>query len=360
MSSTRKGETGMKWQGKAVLVATAMGGSVALAAMALGQEQLNYFTWSGYEVPDLQKEFDAAHPGALQTTLFGDDDEAFTKVKAGFKPDIAHPCYDKLEHWKEAGLIEPMEKAKIKNWDKVFPVFRDLPGVEDGDKLWMVPWDWGNVSITYRTDLIPDAEQSWKLLWDPKYKGQVATIDSIHDTPLVAAVLAGVDPFNMDDAAIAKVKEELVKQRDVVKMYTTDMTSVEQALASGELVAAMTWNASAVTLKKQGVPVEYMNPKEGMMTWVCGYVMIKDTPHKDLAYDFINARLGVEPGKWLVENYGYGASSQESMGAVAPATLEELRLPADPDAMLRSTIFIKTIHNSDKISKMFEEVKAGG
>jgi spermidine/putrescine transport system substrate-binding protein len=33
------------------------------------------------------------------------------------------------------------------------------------------------------------------------------------------------------------------------------MTSVEQALASGT-VAAMTWNASATSLKKQGVPVE--------------------------------------------------------------------------------------------------------
>ncbi|HET6160921.1 MAG TPA: ABC transporter substrate-binding protein [Dongiaceae bacterium] len=350
----------MKWRNKVGLMAGTLVGSGLLAIAAMAEDQLNYFTWSGYEVPDLQKSFEAQHPGALAATLFGDDDEAFTKVKAGFNPDLAHPCYDKLEHWKEAGLIEPMEISKIKNWDKIFPVFRDLPGMVDGGKTWMVPWDWGNVSITYRTDLIPDAEQSWKLLWDPKYKGKVATIDSVHDTPLVAGILAGVDPFNMDDAAIAKVKDVLVKQRDVVKMYTNDMTSVEQALASGELVAAMTWNASAVALKKQGVPVEYMDPKEGKMTWVCGYVMIKGTPHQDLAYDFINARLDKEPGQWLVENYGYGASSSESMKAVAPATLEELRLPGDPDTMLRKTIFIKTIHNSDKISKMFEEVKAGG
>jgi spermidine/putrescine transport system substrate-binding protein len=350
----------MMWRKRLCLLAGTVIGSGLLAMTAVAEEELNYFTWSGYEIPDLHKTFDEQHPGALSTSLFGDDDEAFTKVKAGFRPDIAHPCYDKLDHWKEAGLIQPMEKAKIKNWDKVFPVFRSLPGVEEGDKVWMVPWDWGNVSITYRTDLIPDAEQSWNLLWDPKYKGQVATIDSIHDTPLVAAILAGVDPFNMDDAAIEKVRELLVQQREIVKMYTTDMTSVEQALASGELVAAMTWNASAVALKKQGVPVEYMNPKEGMLTWACGYVMIKDTPNQDLAYDFINARLDQEPGKWLVENYGYGSSSKESMDAVAPETLQELRLPADPDAMLRSTIFIETIHNTDKISKMFETVKAGG
>lgn len=350
----------MRWTSKAALMAGSILGIGLLASTATAADQLNYFTWSGYEVPDLQKEYEAAHPGGLAVTMFGDDDEAFTKVKAGFKPDIAHPCYDKLEHWKEAGLIQPMEKAKIKNWDKVFPIFRALPGVEDGDKVWMVPWDWGNVSITYRTDLIPDAEQSWNLLWDPKYKGQIATIDSIHDTPLVAAVLAGVDPFNMDDAAIAKVKEVLVKQRDIVKMYTTDMTSVEQALASGELVAAMTWNASAVALKKNGVPVEYMNPKEGMLTWACGFVMLKDAKNVDLAYDFINSRLETDSGKYLIQAYGYGSSTSSAFAAVPKEELDKLQLPSDPEVMLKTTIFTGPMKQNDDLAKMFEKVKAGG
>jgi len=34
----------------------------------------------------------AAHPDALDVSKFGDDDEAFTKVKAGFKPDLAIPA----------------------------------------------------------------------------------------------------------------------------------------------------------------------------------------------------------------------------------------------------------------------------
>ncbi len=350
----------MNWQKRVTLLTAGLLSTAALAFSAAAEEQLSYFTWSGYEIPDLNKEFDAAHPGAFSATLFGDDDEAFTKVKAGFRPDVAHPCYDKINRWREADLIQPMELSKIKNWGKLHPVLRELPGMVEGDKTWMVPWDWGNTSITYRTDLIPDAEQSWNLLWDPKYTGKLAAIDAVHDTPVVAGVLAGVDPFNMSDADIEKVRALLQKQREIVKMYTTDLTSVEQALASGELVAAMTWNASAVSLKKQGVQVEFMNPKEGMLTWVCGYVMIKDTPHADLVYDFINARLEKGPGQWLVENYGYGSSSAESMAAVAPETLKDLKLPTDPDAMLRTTIFTKPINNNDKIAKMFEEVKAGG
>ena len=94
----------------------------------------------------------------------------------------------------------------------------------------------------------------------------------MHDTPVVAALLAGVNPFDMTAAEMDKVADKLREQRPLLSNYTTDMTSVEQALSSGALVAAMTWNASATTLKKQGVPVEFMKPKEGMLTWSCGFV----------------------------------------------------------------------------------------
>jgi spermidine/putrescine transport system substrate-binding protein len=330
-------------------------------SMAHAGDKLVYFTWDGYELPDFNKSFLAAHPGQVDIPKFGDDDEAFTKVKAGFHPDIAHPCYDKVERWKEAGLIEPIDTKKLKNWNKVFPVFRNLPGLVEGDKTWMVPWDWGNTSITYRTDLLKNPEMSWNLLWDPQYKGKIAAIDAVHDTPMVAGLLTGVDPFNMDDAQIAATKKKLEEQRPLLKMYTTDMTSMEQALASGELVAAMTWNASAVSLKKQGVPVAFMNPKEGMLTWVCGFVKMKGSDqHDDLIYDFINSRMEQASGQALIENYGYGSSNGDAMKAEGADKLNALQLPTDPETMLKTTVFTRPIRNNEKITKMFEEVKAGG
>ena len=131
--------------------------------------------------------------------MFGDDDDAFTKVKAGFRPDIAHPCYDKVARWNKEGLLQPIDTKRIKNWDSIFPVFKNLPDLQAGDgKVWMVPWDWGNTSILYRTDLVKNPEASWNLLWDKQYAGRMATIDAVHDTPVVAALLAGVEPVRHD------------------------------------------------------------------------------------------------------------------------------------------------------------------
>src|SRR6266567_370458 len=311
-------------------LALALSSTVAFAA-----DKLQYFTWSGYELPDFNKSFLAAHPDGVEASIFGDDDDAFTKVKAGFRPDIAHPCYDKVARWNKEGLLQPIDTKRIKNWDSIFPVFKNLPDLQAGDgKVWMVPWDWGNTSILYRTDLVKNPQASWNLLWDKQYAGRMATIDAVHDTPIVAALLAGVNP--------------------------TDMTSVEQALASGQLVAAMTWNASATSLKKQGVPVEFMKPKEGMLTWACGFVMLKDAKNVDLAYDFINSRLDADSGKFLIQSYGYGSSLSTAFAGVSKDELEKLQLPADPDVMLKSTIFTGPMKQNDDVAKMFEKVKAGG
>ncbi len=345
----------------AALIAAVSLFAVAAATPASAADKLTYFTWSGYELPDFHKSFSATHPDGVEISTFGDDDDAFTKVKAGFHPDIAHPCYDKIARWNKEGLLEPIETAKIKNWDKIFPVFRNLQDIQAGDgKVWMVPWDWGNTSVLYRTDLVANPDKSWNLLWDPQYAGRLATIDAVHDTPVVAALLTGVSPFDMTPAELDKVAAKLREQRPLVSSYTTDMTSVEQALTSGELVAAMTWNASAVALKKQGVPVEFMKPKEGMLTWACGFVMLKGTAHQDLAYDFINSRLEAESGKALIESYGYGASTSSAFAAVPPADLKALELPDDPDTVLKSTVFTGPMKQNDELSKMFEKVKAGG
>jgi len=340
---------------------TAVALSLSLGLPALAADKLTYFTWSGYELPDFHKTFTAAHPDGVDISVFGDDDDAFTKVKAGFHPDLAHPCYDKIARWNKEGLLQPIDTAKIKNWDKIFPVFRNLPDIQAGaGKVWMVPWDWGNTSVLYRTDLVKNPEQSWNLLWDKHYAGRIATIDAVHDTPVVAALLAGVSPFDMTQEQLGKVADKLREQRPLVSAYTTDMTSVEQSLASGQLVAAMTWNASAVALKKQGVPVEFMKPKEGMLTWACGFVMLKDAKNTDLAYDFINSRLEAESGKALIENYGYGASTTSAFAAVPKDELENLQLPPDPETMLKSTVFTGPMKQNDDLAKMFEKVKAGG
>src|ERR1700752_1567138 len=103
-----------------------------------------------------------------------------------------------------------------------------------------------------------------------------------------------------------------------------------------------------------------MKPKEVMLTWSCGFVLLKDAKNVDLAYDFINSRLETESGKYLIEAYGYGSSTSTAFAAGPQKTLDELQLPSDPEVMLKTTVFTGPMKQNDELAKMFEKVKAGG
>jgi spermidine/putrescine transport system substrate-binding protein len=144
-------------------------------------------------------------------------------------------------------------------------------------------------------------------------------------------------------------------------MYTDDETTLEQALASGEIVAAMTWNSSPVALKGEGVPVTYANPKEGALTWVCGAMMLKDAPNPDKALDVIDSLLSVEAGVWLIDENGYGHSNIKAFEAVSEERLAELGLSRDPSDLLDAGKFQvpQTQEFETAMNEEFEKIKAG-
>ena len=84
-----------------------------LTVSAQASEKLVYMTWSGYELPEFHQAYLANHPEGIDASLFGDDDEALTKVKAGFRPDVAHPCFDKIGRWREENLLQPIDVSRI-------------------------------------------------------------------------------------------------------------------------------------------------------------------------------------------------------------------------------------------------------
>lgn len=340
-----------------------LAGSLCAAGAPLrgmAADRLTVMTWSGYELPQFHPDYDRAHPEGANIAVVSNDDEQFAKVRAGYRTDIAHPCIDRVQDWRDAHLIQPIDTSRIRNWDRLFPILRQIPGVVADGKVWMLPWDWANTSITYRTDLVAGHPDSWTLLWDPKYEARTAMIDAVHDAWLVAALVAKVDPFDESPADIARTADVLRRQVALASFYTADMTTLEQSLASGELVAAMTWNSAYVELRKQGVPVAFMRPKEGMLTWVCGLVLMQDSRHVDLAYDFFNAMETEAVGVALIRAYGYGVANSDSFAAVPEAERDALALPRDPQHELHDTILVRPMRDRARIASTYATVKAGG
>ena len=333
-------------------------------ARAKAEDQATFFTWGGYDVPEFCKPYVDKYGEPPNFATFGGSEEALTKMRAGYVVDVSHPCNQAIPRWIASGLFQSLDTSRLSNWPNIMPVLINLPGnVVDG-KPYMAPCDWGQTSITYRTDMVDlqGQEESWGILWDERYKGRLGELASAADTWWCGAIYAGVD-FNelATEENFNKVADLMRKQRPLIRTYTDDTTTLEQALASGELVAAMTWNSSAVTLQKEGVKVKFAHPKEGALTWVCGPMMMKDAPKPDKAYDLIDALLSPEAGKWLIGDNGYGHSNIKSFDFFTDEKLASLGLSRNPLDILNAGKFQvpQTQEFETKMNDAFEKIKAG-
>jgi spermidine/putrescine transport system substrate-binding protein len=328
--------------------------------VARADDEAIYFTWSGYDDPGFFPAYVKKHGANPQMPVFADSEEARTKIQNGFVVDIDHPCSTDVKRWTDTNLLQAIDTSRLSAWGTVFPQLKSLPNTQIDGKQFFIPIDWGNTSILYRPDLVEIQEESWTLLWDERYKGQLSmAADGTSSVPLAGIVAGAKNPFAMTDAEVAKTKELLVKQKPLLRFYWDSNSTVEQALASGELVASDGWNSSVVALQGQGVPIKFMNPKEGIMSYCCGLVLTKNAPHLDKAYDLIDAMLQPEAGKWLVTAMGYGHSNKATFDALTEDELKAVNLPRDPTVFFEKSIFQEYIPNTDVIQKMFEEVKAG-
>lgn len=346
-------------------VATAAAAGVAIVATPVGTAparaagSLNYFTWSGYEVPELHQAYIDKHGGSPDYSIFASAEDGLVKIRGGYDPDLAHPCIDNVRKWFDSGILAPIDTSRLEHWDDVFPSLKSMEGSTIDGETYMALTDFGLSSIIYRTDIY-EGEETWNMLFDERYAGRICARGTYVNLSIALKIL-GEDIFSPSDAALEKAGEMTRMQRPLTRFYWESQTDMEQAIASGECVMAYAWNEALVNLREQGIPVAFASPKEGAFGWACGIVRINSgTGDEQLGYDFIDAWMSPETGKFLIEAYGYGHGNQKSFELVAPETLEALGY-TDPVALMAGTTFFITPdpESDQKMLRLWEEVIAG-
>lgn len=327
-----------------------------------GSGPVTLFQWQDYMEPPFLADYEAKYHEKPGITIFSDEDEAFAKMRAGFKPDVMGPCYYEFGRWRDAGLLQPIDTTKLKNWNRISPTLRNMPGISAGPgKVWFVPHYWGNTSLTIRTDLAPEyaKSQSWEILFDPKYKGRVSVLDGVDDTVPFIAKMIGIDAYHMTPEEWEKVQAKLREMVPHLRFVSSDDTALAQGLASGELVAAMSWRTTFAALHREKKPVDYLNPPGGMFTYVCGLVMHKDPSDEAKALALIDSSLSDQAAVYTVEHIGDEPANTQAMKDVPDSVYEELEIPKDLETFLKSGTFQQPLPDKEKIINAWTEIKAG-
>ncbi|WP_342075656.1 ABC transporter substrate-binding protein [Yoonia sp. SS1-5] len=294
-------------------------GAVSLTAIATSlaaqDADLLVFDYPGFEDPAFHADYVATHGDSPTFAFFGDEDEAFQKIRAGFDADVSHICAGSVSKWTESGIIEPWDISKI-------PAYADLDSnltgtdVAAGDDVFFIPTDFGSTAIAYNPDEVSgDDVASLDVFKNPQFAGRVTLPDNVDDAYALAYLATGVDNWqNATDAQFEAASNWLREVHPNLRTYWTDPAELAQLLSSGEVLISWAWNETYPTMVEEGRPIGFQREAaEGSSLWLCGYVNLVDGQgSEDKAYDYINAMLAESSVVPLLDA-GYGSSNKVAL-----------------------------------------------
>jgi spermidine/putrescine transport system substrate-binding protein len=336
-------------------------GPVGLARAALTAEsgRLQVLDWAGYGNDGGQAMFAQYvknHPSNKpQFTYMTNESDALAKLHAGLKPDIFRPYVGWTKYFATSGLVQPWDPKLITNFKNLNPVM--VKAGQYNGKQYGIPADWGFDKILYRSDKVTPKAKSWGLLFDERYKGKIAWFDDLGMLVTTGLYLGVKNPWNQTDAELARTQKFLKSKKKLVRLIWASESNLWEAFGSGELWIAYAWPNDWVQMKKKGLKVVYMSPKEKPVAWVGMLMLLKGSPRKQLAHAYANAWVSAKSGKWLEDNYGYGHSN--TLARPSSADLARVLRISNPKAVgLPNAYLDRDIPRRALYARMWEEVKA--
>lgn len=312
------------------------GCSLSPSSGGSGSKTLTVATWKGYgaDLPWAAAEF-KKETGATVRFQYIDSEASELQLlaKANGAIDVALPNIQYIGAGISQGLFHALDRSKLTNYAALYPEFSSLKEIRNGRDLYGVPWAWGSTGLFYDSSKVTPTPNSLSVLWEPKYKGQIALIDDPTVLIPITALYLGEDPQNPD---MAKVTPALQRLKNNAKLTYSSTDDLAKAIATGSVVAGI-GNSSdiggLISSKAAGTTnFKYEITKEGAVGWIDNWAISSKTENLDLAYKWLNYMTSSKfLSKWA--NAPVDASpapaNKSVVNSLPTATLT--RLQANPD-----------------------------
>src|SRR5437764_4254232 len=345
--------------GAGVVAGPAAAADAAVAHLTKESGRLQVLDWAGYENDGGQAMFAAyVHKYPHNKPLFSymtNESDALAKISAGAHPDVFRPYVGWVKFFAKSGLVQPWNPKLISNFRHLNP-FMVKAGQYQG-KQYGIPDDWGFDAILYRSDKVKPKAKSWGLLFDERYKGKIAWFDDIEMLSIAGLYLGFKNTWNQTDDQLKRSQKLLISKKHLVRKNWSSETDLWQLFGSGEVWIAYAWPNDWVQMKKKGLKVVYMHPREKPIAWVGMFMLLKGTPRPQLAHAYVDAWSSAKSAKWLEDNYGYGHANTvarpSSSDLLRALQLTNPKAVTEPNAHLDRDIPRRATY-----ARLWEEVKA--
>lgn len=255
--------------------------------------------------------------GARIVTTAGSDAEFLSALRASRG---GNPPYDVLVlHPYTAataagqGLIETVDTKRLSEWENVNNRLTKQT-VFDG-KQYGVPFVVGQLGLVYRTDKTKVPPRSWKDIFLPQYKGCVGLQPpgTPESGPKVFTALTKANGGGVENqVAVDKAFKWLAAHKEWVHSFPATAAQTQTLLERGDVCVAPEWDARAVQMRSDGVPVKIVYPKGDVVAGPNSFVVAKGSEHRGLAYKFLEVAIDPKVQAKFNEVEPYALSNEDT------------------------------------------------
>lgn len=252
-------------------------------------EQVVYvYSWGDYLDPETLKIFEKETGIHVVLDEFDTNESMYPRVAEGaVHYDVICPSDYMIQKMIDNKLLQPLDFNKLPDAKKYIgeEFFKQAESFDPGNK-YSVPYCWGTVGIIYDKTKVTDPVDSWNILWNEKYAGQILMQDSARDAMMIPLKLMGKSMNETDKNVLAEAQAMLIKQKPLVQAYVVD--EVKEKLINSEAAMGVVFSGEAPIILKENPNMAFVIPKEGTNFWIDGWVITKDAKNVDNAHKFIN------------------------------------------------------------------------
>ncbi|PQA78188.1 extracellular solute-binding protein [Rhodoferax sp. TS-BS-61-7] len=325
---------GKKEEAPAAAPAAAPVASAPAEPVNTEEKVLNIYNWPDYVPEGMIAAFEKESGIKVNYDTFETNEALQAKLVAGNTGyDIVVPGTVFAKGQIEGGLLQPLDKAKIKNLANLDPAIMATLTKADPENKHLVPWAWGfttvginKTKVTKALGSLPMPENAWDLVFDPKYSSKlkscgIAYLDSPTEIMPVALHYVGKDAYsnNPEDYKVASAM--LAKVRKDVRLFSSTMID---DIAGGKACVAVGWsgdiNIAAGRAKENGSKdeIESLLPSTGALIFFDTMAITKDAKHPNNAAAFIDFYLRAENAALMSNEMSYPTGNKAAIDKIKP------------------------------------------
>ncbi len=227
---------------------------------------LNVYNWGEYisdgsdGTLDVNAEFEKLTGIHVNYAEYDSNESMYTKLKnGGAAYDIVIPSEYMVERLINEGLLREIDVDSLQNFGYIADEYKNQ--YFDPGNRYSVPYTVGLVGLIYNTTMVEGVPDSWSIMWDEKYAGNILTFNNSRDAFGIAQYLLGQDVNTTNPDDWYKALDKLKEQKPCIQAYVMD--EVFNKMEAGNAAIAPYYAGDFLTMQETNPDLSFVYPKEG-------------------------------------------------------------------------------------------------